>query len=182
MDFDPVHTASLHAFGGGRVIFDHAFDIPILHHLGKGAVRGFAVGTRRNRRQPVPLVPVRAAAQMGQLDHGRTAMFVQGIRQFADPRHDLVAIGQDVVEDGRTVAADGGGPRGHCQRHAAFRTLFMIGAIPGLGHPVFGIGRFVTCGHHPVLQGQMLELVGLKQGIGGDVVFHRGTFFFSNQG
>ena len=101
LNFDPVHATGLHSFGGGRIVFDHALDIPILHHLGNSAMCGFTVRACRNRRQPIPLVPVGAASQMRQLDHRRAAVFVQGIGQLADPRHDLVAIGEDIVKDRR---------------------------------------------------------------------------------
>jgi hypothetical protein len=42
----------------------------------------------------------RAAAEMGKLDHHRRAMLVHGVGQFPDPRHDLVLVGEDVVERG----------------------------------------------------------------------------------
>ena len=103
---------------------------------------------------------------MGQLDHHRAAMFVAGVGQVGDPRHDLVLISQHVVEHRRAVLGYGRRSGCHRQCHTGLCAFGVIGPVAGFGHAVFGIGGFMTGGPDPVSQGQMLELEGLQQRIG----------------
>lgn len=107
--------------------------------------------------------PSRAAAKVGELDHRRRAMFVDRIRQVANPRHDLVLVGKDVVEHRRTVQRHRRRPGGHAHGNPGLGPRRVIGGITLLRHSVFGIGRFMAGGHDPVAQGQMLDLVGLQE-------------------
>ena len=163
----PSSPAGLHALGGVGVIADDALDIPILDLLGEGAMRGLALVRGRHDRQPVALVPARAPAKMGELDHHRRAMLVAGVGELPDPGHDLVLVGEDIVEGRRAVARDRRRTRRHRQRNAGFGPLDVIGAVALLRHAVFRIGRLMRGRHDPVAQRQMLELVGLKQRIVG---------------
>ena len=71
-------------------------------------MRRFTVLGRADRWQPIALVPPGPTPQMRQLDHHRATMFVAGIRQAMDMRHDLVFIGKNVVENRRAVFGHGG--------------------------------------------------------------------------
>ena len=62
--------------GGRGIVLDDALDVPVLHLLGEGAVRRLAHRRGGEHRQPVRLVPIGAAAKMGELDHDRGAMVV----------------------------------------------------------------------------------------------------------
>ena len=157
LQLDTVEAGCLHALGGVGVVLDQPCDIPVLDPLGKGAVRRLTTMGRRDRRQPVGLVPTCAASQVSELDHHRGAVLMTGIRQLAEPRHHLIAIRQDVVEHRRAVLRHRGGARRHGQGDAGTRTLLVIGAITRLGHAIFRIGRLVGGHHQAILEGQMLE-------------------------
>ena len=163
LKLDPVETGGLHPLGGIGVIGDDTGNIPILHHLGKGAMRRFAQGRGRQRRQPVAPVPAGAPPKVRELDHHRTAMIVALIGELFHPGHHLVAIRQDVVEGRRAVAADHCRSGGHGQGHTTARALDVIGAIAIFRQAILGIGGFMACGHDPVFQRQMLERIGLEQ-------------------
>ena len=122
----------------------------------------------RDHRQPVGLGPAGAPPQVGDLDHHRGAVLMAGVGQVAHPGHHLVLVGQDVVEDRRAVARDGGRAGGHGQGNTGFGALHMVGAVAGFGQAVFGIGRLVRAGHDAVAQPQVLELKGLQQGVVGE--------------
>ena len=138
-------------------------DVPVLDHLRKGAVAGFARGTCGHHRQPVALVPAGAAAKVGQLDHHRAALFVAVVGQPLHPADHFVLVGEDIVEDRRAVLGHRRRSGGHGQRHACLGPFQMVKPVAVLGHPVLGVGRFVACRHDPVLQRQMLQLIGLQQ-------------------
>jgi len=66
--FDPVHAPACIRSAAGRIVFDHALDIPNPPHLWKGPrCAGSTSGPAENRGQPIPFVPVGAASQMRQL-------------------------------------------------------------------------------------------------------------------
>ena len=167
LQLDPVQPGRLHPLRGVGVIADDAGDVPILQHLGKGAVGRFAQAGGRHRRQPVALVPAGAPAQMGELDHHRAAVLVAFLGELGHPGHDLVLPCQDVVEGRRAVARDQRRTGGHGHGHAAPGAFHVIGAVAVPRQPVLGIGGFMRGGHDPVLQRQVLELIGLEQRIGG---------------
>ncbi|MNT85905.1 hypothetical protein D3C72_2261270 [compost metagenome] len=79
------------------------------------------------------------------------------------PADHLVLVGQHVVEHRRAVAGDRGGTGGHGHGYAGLGALDMVGTVQLLGHAVFGVGRFVGGGDDAVAQGEVLELVRLKQ-------------------
>ncbi len=162
---DPIESGLGHALGGIGIVADDAGDVPVFDLLREGAVGRFALVRRGHRRQPVALVPVRAAAKMGQLDHHRAAVAVAFVGQLAHPAHHLVPVGEHVVEDRRAVLRHGGGPRRHGHGDAGLGALDMIGAVAVLRHAVFRIGRLMRGRHDPVLQRQVLQLVGLQKRI-----------------
>ena len=108
LQLDPIHTACLHPLGGVGIVLDNPRDVPVFHLLGEGAVGAFALVAGGDDRQPVSLVPAGPAAQVGQLDHHRRALFVDRIGQFAGPFHHLVLPGEDVVEHRRAIERDCG--------------------------------------------------------------------------
>ena len=75
-EFEAIEAGGLHAFGGGRIVLDDPRHVPILHLLRKGAMGGLAHRRSGENGEPVRLVPHGAAAEMGELDHHRRAMFV----------------------------------------------------------------------------------------------------------
>jgi hypothetical protein len=97
------------------------------------------------------------------------AVFVAGIGQALEPRHDLVAVGVQVAEHGRGVARDNGGAGGHGQRDAAFCLFLVVADVLVLGQAVIVVVGFVRGGHEPVAQGQVLELERLQQRVVGAV-------------
>ncbi len=169
LDLDAVEAGCLHPLGGRCVVLDEPCDIPVLDLFRKGLVRGLALMAGGDDRQPVGLVPARAAAEMGELDHHRAAMLVAFVGELPHPADDLVLPGEDVVEDRRAVARHRRRPRRHRQRHARPRPLRVIGAVALLRHPVLRIGGLVAGDHQPVLQRQVLERVGLQERIVRDI-------------
>ena len=121
----------------------------------------------RDDGQPVCLVPAGAAAKVGQLNHHGAAMVVALIGKGLHPADNFIFPRKNIVEHRRAVTRHACRPGGHGQRQTGPRALDMIGAVAFLGHPVFRIGRFVACDHQPVLQRQMLELIGLEERIVG---------------
>ncbi len=106
---------------------------------------------------------------MGELDHHLAVMLMAIIGQPLKPRDNLVLVGMQVAKRRRAVLCHQGRPGRHGHRDPALGLLQMIEPISVLGHPVLGIGRLVRSRHDPVLQRQMLELIGLQQGI----IWHR---------
>ena len=157
----PVQTSGLHPFGGIGVIGDNPCNFIVFDDFRKRPVRRFPIWPGGNNRQPVTLGPMRAAAQMRQLDHHRTALFVAIIGDFAHPAHHLVLVGQHIVEHRRAVARHRCRPRRHGQRHARLGPFDVIGAVAVFGHAILGVGGFVAGGHDPVFQGQVFQLIGL---------------------
>lgn len=167
LELDAVEPGCLHALGRGGIVGDDAVDVPVLGRLGEGAMRRLAHRRRRQHRQPVGLVPPRSAAQMRELDHHLAVVLVAGVGEIPQPWHDLVAPGVQVAEGGRAVARHDGRARRHGQRHAAARLLGVVEPVARLRHAVLGIGRLVAGRHDAVLQRQVPEPVGLKEGIAG---------------
>jgi len=100
---DAIETGFSHTLGGVGIVRDHPGDVPVFHLLREGPVRRFALMAGRQRRQPVALVPVGAAAKMGELDHHGAAMAVAFIGELPHPADDLVLVGQHIVEHRRAV-------------------------------------------------------------------------------
>ncbi len=118
LQLDAVHAARLHALRRVGEILDDALDVPVFQLLGKGAVRRLAMMRGSDHGKPVALVPARAPAEMGELDHDRRTLLVHGVGHLPYPGHDLVLVGEQVVEDGWTVLRHGGGACRHRQGHA----------------------------------------------------------------
>ena len=165
LELDAVEAGRPAALGGGSIVGDDALDVPVLRRLGKGAVRRFAHRRGREHRQPVGLVPAGAAAEMGDLDHHLAVVLVAGVGQFGKPGHDGVVIEMQVAEGRRAVARNDRRSCRHGQRHAALGLLRVIEPVALLRHAVFRIGRLVAGRHHPVLQCQVLQPVGLQKRI-----------------
>ena len=161
----PVQTRRLHPLSRVSVVIDNAGDIPILDHLGEGAVAGFTGRACGHHRQPVALVPAGPAAKVGQLDHHCRPGLVAVIGQPLHPGHHLILVGEYVVENRRRVFRHGSRPSRHRQRDTCLCPLQMVQPVAILRHPVLGIGGFVAGGHDPVAQRQVPQLVGLEEGI-----------------
>ena len=180
-ELDAVEAGRLHALGRARIVGDDALDVPVFHRLGEGAVRRLAHRRGRENGQPVGLVPPGAAAQMGDLDHHLAVVFVALVGEFAKPRDDLVTIGVKVAEGGGTVPADDRRACRHRQRDAALRLLGMIEPVAFLRQAVLGVSRLVAGRHQPVLQGQVLQPVGLEKRVPGERCVHRLQFTVSGR-
>ena len=102
-EFDAIEAGLLHPLGGIGVVSDDAGNVPVFDHFGKSAVRGFARGASADHRKPVAFVPAGAPAKVGQLNHHRRARLVAIIGEAAHPGHDLVLVGEDIVENGGAV-------------------------------------------------------------------------------
>ncbi len=166
-EFDAIEAGGLHALRGRGILPDDPLDVPILDLLGNGAVGGLADGRGREDRQPVRLVPDGAAAEMGNLDHDRAAMFVAFVGQALHRRHDLVLVDMEVTEDCRRVRRHHGRTGGHGHGDAALGLLHMVEPVLLSGHAVVVIVRLMGRGHDPVLEREVLEPEGLQQGIVG---------------
>jgi hypothetical protein len=156
LDLQPIEPAGFHALGRVGVSGDCPLDVPVFHHFGKGAMRGFAHIGWRDHRQPVVLRPARPAAQMGDLDHHCGAVRMDVVGELAEPAHDLVLVEQDVAERLRTVGRDHRGAADHRQPDAALGLFGMIEPIAFLRHALDGISRLVRARHQPVAQHEML--------------------------
>ena len=85
------------------VVVDDAVEVPRLGHLGERAVGGLALRRGVDERQPVAGVVARAAAEVRHLAHDCRARLVHVVGQAPQPRHDVVAVEQQVAEGGRAV-------------------------------------------------------------------------------
>ena len=132
----------------------------------------FAMWPWADRRQPVTLVPACAPPQMGKLNHHGTAMFMTSVCEVANPRHNFILIGQNIIKNWWAVTANCSGSGSHSQSHATARALCMIRAIAAFRHPVFGIGGFMAGCHDPVFQYQVLQLERLQKWIRHTAVMH----------
>ncbi len=104
LELEAVESARFQPVGRVGIVLDDSLDVPILDFLGKGAMGGFALVRGRQRGEPVAEVPARAPAEMGELHHHGGAVLVTGVGEVPQPRHDLVLIGEYVVESRRAVA------------------------------------------------------------------------------
>ena len=107
-ELEAIEAGRLHALGRRGIIGDDALDVPILHLLGKGPMRRLADRRGGENREPVGLVPVGPAAEMGELDHHGCAVLMAFIGKLGEPRHDLVLVGEQIAESGRRIARDDG--------------------------------------------------------------------------
>ncbi|MNV07337.1 hypothetical protein D3C71_977590 [compost metagenome] len=98
-------------------------------------------------------------------------MFVAFIGQVLQPSDYFVLVGEHIVEHRRAVSGYGSGTGSHGQGDTGFGALHVVGAVEILGHAVHRVGRFMGGGHDPVSEGQILDFIGLQQGIAG----HRGA-------
>jgi hypothetical protein len=169
-EFDPVEACLLHARRGGGVVARDAGEIPLLGLFREGAVGGFAHRGGGDDGQPIALVPIGAAAEMGDLDHHRRTRFVAIVGKAAEPGHDLVTIGVEVAEGGGAVGADDGRSGGHGQPDPSLGLFQVVETVAVFRHPLFGIGGLVRRRHQPVTDQKVLQAVGFEQRIGG----HRG--------
>ena len=113
------------------------------------------------------LLQAGAAAEMGDLDHHRRALFVDVVRQLLEPRHAFVLVEKDVAERLRTVGRDHRRAADHGERDASLRLFGVVEAIALFGHAVLGIGRLVRRRHQPVAQREAAQLKRLQQRIAG---------------
>ena len=163
----PIDARRRHPLGGIGVILDHAGNIPIFHHLRESPVRRFARWPRGQNRQPIALVPTRAAAKVGKLDHHRRPCLMAVIGQPLHPRNHLVLPDQKIGEDRRAVTAYRCRTRRHHHRHARLGALKVVKSVTIFWHTVFTIGRFMAGGHDAVAQRQVFQLIGLQKRIFG---------------
>ena len=98
LDLDAIEAGRLHALRGRGVVPDDAREVPVLGLLGERAMRRLAHRRGRQHRQPVAVVPVGPPAEVGDLDHHRSAMLVAVVGEPPEPRHDLVLVGVQVAE------------------------------------------------------------------------------------
>ena len=167
LDLDPVEAGLLAAGGGGGVGADDPGDVPVLGLLRERPVGRLADRRGRDQRQPVGLVPVGSAAEMGDLAHHRRAVAVAGIGQLPQPRNDLVLVDMEVAERRRRVLGDDRRAAGDGQRDPALRLLLVIEPVTFLRQAVLRIGRLVGGRHDPVAKGQVTQPERLHQGIVG---------------
>ena len=92
-------------------------------------MRGFPIVRRRDDRQPIGLIPSCPAPEMGELDHDGCAMLMTRVGEPPQPGNNLVLIGEDIVEDGRTVGRHRRRARSHRQGDAGLCALDVIGAV-----------------------------------------------------
>jgi hypothetical protein len=173
VELDPVQPGRRHPRRGRGVIRNDARDVPVFQRLGERTMRRLAHRRRRQHRQPVGLVPRRPPPEMGDLDHHRRAMRVAVVRQAAQPRHDLVLVGEQVAEHRRRVGRDHRRARGHRQRDAALGLFHVVQPVAVLRHAVLAVVRLVRGAHQPVAQRQVAELERLQQRVGGGRGGHR---------
>ena len=126
---------------------------------------GLAHMGRRDDGQPIVLAPAGAAAEMGDLDHHRRALFMHVVGQFLQPRHAFVLVEKDVAERLRTVRRDDRRAADHGERDAALGLFGVIEPVALFRHAVLGVGRLMGGRHQPVAQGQAAQLEGLQQWI-----------------
>ncbi len=156
-----------HALGGIGIVADDALNVPILHLLRESPVGRLANGRRRQNGEPIGLVPHGAAAEVRELDHHRGAVVMAFLSELPQPGYDLVLVGQEIAKDRGRIARHDGRACCHGERDAALGLLDMIEPVTVLGHPVLGIVRLMRRRHDAVLEREMLQPVGLKQGIVG---------------
>ncbi len=122
----------------------------------------------RQHRQPVGLVPIGPPSEVGQLDHHRAALAVAVLGQPLHPGDDFVLVGVQVAEGRRRIRGDDRRAGGHRHGDPALGFLQVIEPVAVARHAVLGIGRLVGGAHDPVLEDEMLQPIGLQQGIVGD--------------
>jgi hypothetical protein len=84
-------------------------------------------------------------------------MLVAGIGELPQPRHDLVLVGEQIVEHRRAVSRDRRRTSGHRQRKPGLRARDVVGPVASLGHPINRVGRLVRGAHDPIAQQQVPE-------------------------
>ena len=80
--------------------------IPVFGFLREGPMGRLAYWRRGENWQPVSLVPVGPATEMGYLDHHGSTIFMAVVYKTFQVWNDLVAIGMEVAEGGRAVFGD----------------------------------------------------------------------------
>ena len=168
LELDAVEPGRLHALGRVGIAGHDAVEVPFLGDLGKGAMGRLAHRRGRQHRQPVGLVPVGPPPQVGQLDHHRAALGMAVLGQPLHPGDDLVLVGVQVAEGRRRIRGDDRRAGGHRHGDPALGLLQVIEPVAVARHAVLGIGRLVGGAHDPVLEDEMLQPIGLEQGIMGD--------------
>jgi hypothetical protein len=155
LDFDPLTLAPGTRSG---IVADDAFDVPLLSRLRVRAVRRLAQRRRGDHRQPVVLTPPGTAAEVADLDHRRSTVFVDLVGHPPDPWDDLVGVGMQVSERRWAVRRHHRGARCHGHRQATLGLLDVVGPVPVLRHAVLGVRGFVRRADHTVLQAQPPEV------------------------
>ena len=156
-ELHPIEARFLHALGALGIGPDDAGDVPVLHDLREGAMRGLAHVRGGDHRQPVGLAPARAASEMRDLDHHGGALRMDIVGELFEPAHDLVLVELDVAEGLRTVRREDGRAADHGQPDAAPGLFGVIKPVARLRHAVFGVGWLVRGRHQPVAECEMLE-------------------------
>jgi hypothetical protein len=105
-ELEAIEACGFDPLGAVRISLDHPRDVPVLHDLGEGAVRGLAHVRRRDDRQPIRLAPARPPSEMRDLDHHRSAVRMDVVGKFLEPADDLVLVEEDVAECLRGVRRD----------------------------------------------------------------------------
>ena len=165
-ELEAIEACGFDPLGAVGVGLDHPGDVPILHDLRKGAMGRLAHVGGRDDRQPVGLVPVGPAAEMGHLDHHRRTMVVDVVGEFGEPADDLVLVEKDVAEGLGTVRRDHRRAAYHGQRDAALRLLGVIEPVALLWHAILGVGGLMRRRHQAVAKMKMPEPIRLQQRIG----------------
>ena len=106
--------------------FDYALDVPVLHHLGKRPVSGFAYGRGRDDRQPVALVVGGTPAEVRNLAHRGRTVSVHTSGKLPKVRHDAIITGVEVAIGGRGVRCHQRAAAEHGQRNTAPGFFLMV--------------------------------------------------------
>src|SRR5215475_15051150 len=102
---------------------------------------------------------------MSQLNHDGGTIAAALVREFLQPRYDLILVGVEIAEGGGRICRYDRGASGHGERYATLRPLDMVQPVAILRHSVIVIKRLMRRDHEPVLERQMLELEWLKERI-----------------
>ena len=159
---EPAVAAPARGLGEGT---DDAGQVPVLHLLHVVGVHAGARGRRTDGREPLALVPFHLFAHVGELDHQRSTLGMDAVREFPEMGDDGVVGHRELAPIDLGIDRDRGRAAEHGETDAAPRLLEVVELIALPWQVVRAVCGGVAGAHDAVADHEVLEPEGLEQDV-----------------